>query len=279
MEDWMKPMLCIQGGSENGYLNNRYVAEGKLDGWRVIVHKDVLGDIRLYSGRNAANYTGQLPYLEEALDGLLPPDTAVDGELISPAGHSAVGSCMRTNHPHRPSTALPAMYVVVFDVLRVAGEDVRSWQWASRRRLVEQVTQHPGVLMHSMILPNRMALEVALNAGLEGVVFKDRQSPYINGRSRHWVKIKPQTTCDARVIGFKPGEGSFSGMIGAIEFELLDSGVKSRCSGFDMRLRQEITDHMGEWLGRIIEIKHHGITRDGKPRHPQYLRTRDDLAV
>jgi ATP-dependent DNA ligase len=236
--------------------------------------------VRLFGGRNGSEYTGQVPYLEEAVGRVLPQDTFIDGELLSPKGHGAIQSSMTTTHAHRPSEALPELFFAVFDITRVQGIDIRSKPWGQRRRLVEAVgLEYEPLLRLSLLLPNDRALEIALNAGAEGVVYKQRNSAYVNGRSSTWVKVKPQETAEAIVVGFKPGEGSFAGMVGALEFALLDGGVHSRCSGFNMATRQDITDHPDRWLGTVIEIKHHGISKDGKPRHPQFLRRRDDRDV
>ena len=40
----------------------------------------------MWCGRNGSNYTGQLPYVESDLIDLLPPDSAVDGELVGQRG-------------------------------------------------------------------------------------------------------------------------------------------------------------------------------------------------
>lgn len=276
MDHTLLPMLAVQG-KKGAIYGEDWIAEGKLDGWRMIVHKTADGKIRIWGGRNGNEYTGQVPYLEAILENIIPLDTVVDGELISPMGHGAVQSSMTTLGAHIPSVALPALRLIMFDVLRLEGNDIRSLPWHQRRRVVDHIGNGADKLVSvSMVLPNDIALEVALNAGLEGVVFKAKSSSYINAKSSMWQKIKPQETLDAKVVGFKPGEGSFAGLVGALEFEILGSDVQSRCSGFDMAVRREITAHQEEWLGKIIEVKHHGLSKDGKPRHPQFLRVRED---
>ena len=125
------------------------------------------------------------------------------------------------------------------------------------------------------------AHEQMLKLGLEGSVCKRTDARYVNSRSNLWVKIKPQATAEAKVMGFKPGTAgsAFDGMVGALELEMLDSGARTRASGFDLATRREITENPDRWLNTVVEIKHHGLSADGVPRHPQFLRRRDDRAA
>lgn len=278
MESWLKPMLCtpvdvVPTGDE-------WVLEGKLDGWRGVAHV-THARTDLYGGRNGSSYTGKLPYVEELLTAALPLDSAVDGELLGGSWGDVQGIMTRGTGGHVPSKAIPALSYVVFDILRHDGDDLRAQPWSARREILESIP-FADYGEHVQITPYGPASdelhEKMLALGLEGSVCKRIDSAYYSGRrSPLWAKIKPQATADAKVIGFKPGtKGSlFDGMVGAIEFEL-PNGMKSRCSGFNMQLRRALTDNPDAFIGRTIEVKHHGETVEGKLRHPQFLRFRDD---
>ena len=280
MEAWLRPMLC--GSADVVPTDPKWVLEGKLDGWRFVCHRRT-DNVRAYAGRNGSRYSGQVPYIEADLIDLLPPDSAVDGELIGRRGWGDVQSVMtRGGGPHTPSRALPALLYVVFDVTRWAGEDLRSKPWSERREVLDRIGG--GVLdgLSVNVAPYAPASEEAheqmLKLGLEGSVCKRTDARYVNSRSNVWVKIKPQATAEAKVVGFKPGTAgsAFDGMVGALELEMLDSGARTRASGFDLATRKDITENPGRWLGTVVEIKHHGLSADGVPRHPQFLRRRDD---
>ena len=167
---WSLPMLAVQAKTDATFSEATYVAEAKFDGWRAGFYKDRDGALQLYGGRNGHEYTGQIPYLEAVVRELLPHDTFVDGELLSPMGHGGVQSSMTTKYPHRPSAALPELYFVAFDVLRSAGEDVRRVSWSVRRDLLEDLLApllDSQRIKASIILPADSALEIALDAGLE----------------------------------------------------------------------------------------------------------------
>ena len=280
MNPHLLPMLAGRAFQEVPTTGFRSIAEPKLDGWRAIIH--VTADrVRVYGGRNGSEYTGRVPYIEETLNHL-PADTVLDGELISPMEWGMVQSIMTTQQPHAPTPTSPAVQFYVFDMLRLDGQDLRSFVWKDRRKLVEtkSIYSRSSLVRPTLVVPatNEMLVEV-LSLGFEGLVLKDPQSPYVNRRSTLWAKVKPQLTTEARVIGFKAGKtgGAWDGMVGAFEIELLDNGAHTtvKC-GTDAR-HVEATEHPERWLGAIIEIKHHGMLDSGKPRHPQFLRRRTDL--
>lgn len=297
MDPTMKPMLC--GKADVPPEGGEWVAEGKLDGWRVIAHhRDAQtatgGAIDLWAGRNSSPYHDKLPYLTEQLRVLLPGDTVVDGELIGARGWGDVQSVMTGGGVHRPTAGLPALNYVVFDLLRVAGTDARRQTWEQRRSLLERLDfdSQPNIMLSPAGPSSMDALDQMLDVGLEGLVCKRKDSIYVNTRSSLWIKVKPQTTDEARVVGGKPGEagGRLDGLIGAFEVVMLnddgsDGAATTVKCGTD-QLHADATTYdpnsnvpqlAPHWLGRIIEVKHHGINPDsGVPRHPQFLRVRDD---
>jgi ATP-dependent DNA ligase len=126
MDARWKPMLC-EPAEAMPTSPDGWVLEPKFDGWRAIVH---LGDngVVLYGGRNGNSYSGQVPYIEQALADNLPPNTVLDGELIHPDGWGSVQSAMTTRG------GLPGITFVAFDVLAVNANDVRALEWENRTR-------------------------------------------------------------------------------------------------------------------------------------------------
>lgn len=271
-----------------------WISEGKWDGHRCIVERDTDGVVRLYgrpqrNGESADN-TGHLAYLDCTLAQILEPDSCVDGELISPrrgvgGGRAHVQSVMFRRHPHVPSAVSPALQLVMFDVLRLAGEDLRSRPWHQRRSRLEQLAAGPHVAV-SPVLPVEHALAIALETGLEGVVYKRRDGLYVNRRSKAWLKAKFVETCEAVIRGFKAGKagGQWDGKVGAFEVEVLDGDLRPagvfttvKC-GTDAR-HLEATDHPERWFGAIIELRHLGFQESGVPLSPQFGCRRDDLLL
>ena len=59
------------------------------------------------------------------------------------------------------------------------------------------------------------------------------------------------------MIGFNPGEGKFTGMVGSLIVASSDRKVEVAISGFSDALRKEITDNFDtEWFGKICAVKY-----------------------
>lgn len=285
MDAWLRPMLAEQ--APDVPTGDDWIIEPKLDGWRIIIHRDRVS-VKVYGGRNASDYTGKLPYIEGVVS-RLPEDTVVDGELVADEGGSGgVQSIMASNGVHHPTVLSPPLTVTLFDVLRVNGQDVRALSWQERRAMLEAAQfKGPLVFTSKPVPASEQAHDGYLAQGYEGSVAKKITSKYVSGsRAPSWLKIKPQTTADAVVVGFKPGTGSRAGGVGAFEIEMLDpanaipNGVRTRVgSGLTDQQLAEINADTGAWMGARVELAHHGLGKTGKPRHPVFLRRRDDLDV
>jgi ATP-dependent DNA ligase len=280
MESWLMPMLCAT--ADEVPEGPEWVIEGKLDGWRFVCHRTGEG-VRAFAGRNGSNYTGQVPYIETALMDLLPPDSAVDGELIGRTWGDVQSVMTRTGGAHRPVRGLPALTYVIFDVTRLGGQDLRQWSWDMRRVALEATFDAVEANTHLSLNPYGEASEAAhvamLDAGLEGSVFKRRDARYVNSRSPQWAKLKAKETCEARVIGFKAGKVGtrWAGKVGAFTVQLLDEPQATttvKC-GTDAR-HNEAHEHPDRWLDAVIEITHLGLGAEGVPRSPNFLRRRED---
>lgn len=273
MDPALKPMLAT-AGKAFPHIGN-WTLEPKLDGWRYVAFNDEHGDLHCYGGRNGSEYTGQLPYLEEQLADMLPPGTAVDGELIGEEWGDVQG-WMTRNAPLNGETPLE---MVVFDIPRLCLRDIRNATQPQRTAALDvfEWDDYPHISRMEALEATAAMHTKVIDEGYEGSVWKSDLATYSSGRrSPMWLKFKAERTDEARVTGFKAGDGEFKGMIGAIEFEFLGNGVASRASGMDLETRKDMTDNPANWIGAIIEVKHNGFMKSGKARHPQYLRRRDD---
>ena len=72
------------------------------------------------------------------------------------------------------------------------------------------------------------------------------------------------------VVGYKPGKGKYSGMVGALEVRIEDGKrvfIGSGLSDADRRQPPAI--------GSVIVFRHHGFTVNGIPRFASYWRMTD----
>lgn len=275
MDAALKPMLA---DTADGLPQNDvdWVLEPKFDGWRTVVLCNGSA-AHVYGGRNGNEYTGKVPYLETALREALPSDTAIDGELICHAGFEGVGSIMRRNGPHVPSAMDPALQLVVFDITRINGNDIRQLEWAQRRQLLELIEWPAGIYAS----PTGEATEAAhlkmLDLGMEGSMLKHREGRYSSGtRSNVWQKLKAIASEDCTIIGWEESKTQ-AGRVGALEVKLA-SGVKTTVgSGLTDKMKDDILANFeANYLGKTVEVTHNGVLKSGKLRHTRFGRMRDD---
>lgn len=269
----IKPMLCKVAKAIPEPARD-WTMEPKLDGWRFVFDIDEQREVTAYTRRelrlgNPAIYV--MPQVTGALRALFPADTALDSEVI------VVGTDKQSTDVATALARNGHLRAVVFDVMRLAGHDIRHLPWHQRRHLLELAISgepiDPVVLMPSN-KPSQRLLDGWLEQGLEGAVLKHRESTYVGKRSARWLKIKPQQSRDLVITGFAAGGGKFSGQVGAVEFE--HKGRTGRASGMNDALRQEMTDHPERFIGQVAEFAFHGLTKHGALRHPQFKRLRAD---
>jgi len=115
------------------------------------------------------------------------------------------------------------------------------------------------------------SLQSVVDAGGEGLMLHHQASKYLNGRSENLLKLKLFEDAEAIVIGYKPGKGKFKGLLGSIKVRNKEGKEFNIGSGFNMQQRE----NPPALLSRVT-YKHNGLTRNGVPRFPVFLRMRDE---
>ena len=122
-----------------------------------------------------------------------------------------------------------------------------------------------------------------VNAGFEGIMIKDVNSPYECKRNTFWMKWKPTITVDLTVVGLEEGTGRNEGRLGALVCEGVDDGKEISVnvgSGFSDADRDSLWSDRNLVIGRTVEILCDVITQnqDGtySLRFPRFVRFRDD---
>ena len=98
--------------------------EPKLDGWRCLAFHRLDGTVALQS-RKTKPLTTYFPEITAAVGEQIRPGTVLDGEQVIYREGRCDFTALRQRLTHRPRQLLAASYVV-FDVLAVAGRDLRA---------------------------------------------------------------------------------------------------------------------------------------------------------
>ena len=180
--------------------------EPKWDGFRGILENDG-GELALWS-RNARPLLRYFPELRPLGD-LLPPHSAVDGEIvIARDGVLDFDSMQLRLHPaesrvRRLSAEIPADFVA-FDVLLWDGEPIWKQPLEERRRALE--SKADGFRLSPRTSDADRAQEWLSSfeaAGLDGVIAKRLGIPYLPGSREGVLKIKPYKTADCVIVGLR----------------------------------------------------------------------------
>lgn len=113
----------------------------------------------------------------------------------------------------------------------------------------------------------RDLLQAAHRMGVEGLVFKHRESPYVEGqRSDHWRKLKFTYTADVVVHKVNRGRNDEGREVGNIAFGMPDGTILGACSAIGK-------PHVE--VGQVIEVKYLYFT-GASVIQPRMERVRED---
>jgi bifunctional non-homologous end joining protein LigD len=291
-----------------------WIYEVKWDGMRAVTEVAPAG-VRAWSA-NGRDSTAAFPELG-ALADALPVEATVDGELVA-LDDEGRPSFERLQHRMHVTSVADArrraeevrVAYVVFDLLRLSGHDLTDRPWSDRRHLLDQLADDLplGTDVAQVYDDGPSLLAVCEERGLEGVVAKRVDSPYIPGRrTRSWIKVKVRRHDEMVVGGWAPGEGNRAGRLGALlvgyhaapgDATLRYAGkVGSGFTGAELermgRLLAPLAQQecpfepvppvaqarLAHWVRPeiVVEVAYGDWTSDGRLRHPVYMGQRTDV--
>ena len=164
-----------------------WLHEIKHDGYRLIVQRDG-ARVRLFT-RRGFDWSDRFPLISDAARRLRIRSFVIDGEAVWLDGDGKSDFDKLHSRRHADEIRL-----VAFDVLAVAGFDIRRKPLEARKARLEKLLRKSD---NGIQLSEHMEGEIgpamfehACQLGLEGIVSKHRDRAYSAGRCSHWVKIK-----------------------------------------------------------------------------------------
>jgi DNA ligase D-like protein (predicted ligase) len=217
----------------------RWAYQLKFDGYRAIAFKRE-GKVSLRS-RNNNDFTNRYRSVPPGLANL-PNETVIDGELVAldDDGRPSFGALQNA-----VSSTTPIVYFV-FDVMVLAGRDVRGETLETRRELLERRVLprlgDPVRYIGELDANLRDLIESVKAQGLEGLVAKRRDSRYEAGlRSGAWLKMRINRGQEFVIGGYTIGTKSFDALIfGYYDGDRLIYVARTR-NGFTPALRGQLS--------------------------------------
>jgi bifunctional non-homologous end joining protein LigD len=222
-------LATLEGSVPEG---REWLHEIKLDGYRLIARIE-RGKARLITRRHQ-DWTHRYRSIAQAVGGLAVDSAILDGELVAllPSGLSSFQALQNSDKPAENTR----LVYYVFDLLYLDGYDLRRLPLAERKERLRELLDggEAAELQYSDHIEADGAafLRESCRLGLEGIISKRRDRPYVAGRSRDWVKVKclgreelviggfTLSTADRRGIGallvgyFHAGQLVYAGRVG-----------------------------------------------------------------
>ncbi len=302
----MRPMLASRGTAVP--TGPEWVHEVKWDGIRVLAEV-ASGRLRLTS-RNENDVTVAYPELHGLA--AVGHDVVLDGEIVAFADgiptFAALADRMHVRNARKAESLARTnpVTLVIFDLLRLDGEDLTDRPWSERReRLLALHLDADRWQVPTTYDDGRMLMEATRKQHLEGVVSKRVGSRYhVGRRTTDWLKF-PHRPTESYVVGgwrLETGSGHRLGALllgepgpGGLAYRgRIGSGLAGK-EGERLRklltplaadvspFRDEVprVDAAGtSWVRPevVVEVASLGVTRAGRLRQPAYLGIRPDLA-
>ena len=303
MPSRVEPMLATL--TDRPFSDPNWLFEIKWDGVRALARIEN-GALTLRS-RTGVDMDKRYPELASLPDVLAARQTILDGEIVAldTRGHSDFELLQERMHVRAPSKNLlsrvPVVYFV-FDLLYCDGYDLRETPLLDRKQLLYRLLRTSEQFRYSdhQLEHGKELFGLAEQNGLEGIVAKRADSPYVGDRSPYWVKLKITKTVDA-VVGGWSAPRSAALPFGSLLLGLYQ-GKKLRFighvgSGFDTKKLKEVTSKLQDfaapacpfdtvpetnerpsWVSPVLvaRVKFSGWTQEHSLRHPVFLALRED---
>ncbi|MBA3820099.1 MAG: hypothetical protein H0X17_14490 [Deltaproteobacteria bacterium] len=278
--------------------------EQKFDGYRILADRS--GDRVQLLSRRFKDWTAEFPTVARAVAALRTDRVVLDGEVavLMPDGRTSFQGLQNAFGGDGANVVY-----FVFDVLAIGDEVLTSLPLEQRKarlaKLVKPARGAPGVIRYSdhVVGQGPAFFGLACQQGLEGIISKRRDRPYVPGRGKTWVKTKCLLRQELVIGGFTDPEGHRSG-IGALLTGYYDGGrlvyAGKVGTGYTHKLLTELRELLEPdeqqtspfspappraWTGpsrhwvtprHVGEVAFSEWTTDGRLRHPSFQGLRHD---
>jgi len=270
--------------------NNRWVAEEKYDGTRLLMHITPEGN--RFTTRRISEKTGRymertnnFPHLRD-IDLPNLHGTVLDGEGYAPdktfhSTQSIIGSSPEKSWMKQ--LKIGNLEYWVFDIVRFKGQDVTDKPYHIRLTYLQEAmndivrTERGGKYIKRSPqkgIDKHLWYHGLIHGGKEGIMLKNLDSIYYDHKGL--VKVKKSQRWTMIITGYKDGNGKHTGKVGSIGVGFYGEEQLTYAGGISDELRDEITANKEKYLGRVVECEAQELTNTGSLRHPRFIDFRID---
>lgn len=180
---------CLPSPSRRPPKGPEWVHEIKHDGYRMMARRN--GEKVWLFTRRGSNWTGRYPRIMAAMEQIKATSALIDGEAVW-CDKDGIASFDKLHSRSRDAEVI----LIAFDLLELDGQDLRELPLAERKAKLQKLIARSQALRYSEHLAGdgQQIYEHACKLGLEGIVSKRLDFPYMSGRSKSWLKTRnPQS--------------------------------------------------------------------------------------
>ena len=300
MKDY-KPMLA--GEIQSPFTSPEWIFEVKWDGIRALIH--INKTLRIQS-RNNKELLSRFPEFREIED--QEESMVLDGEIIvmKDGAVSFKAVLERTQASNKRdieyrSKKMPAT-LVIFDILELNGVSLLEKALMERKKLLrENFKEGKHTLISDHIdTQGEDYYKAVIQKGLEGIIAKKKNSKYVQGRSKNWLKIKNVKSVECIIAGYTKGSGNRESTFGALLLGLYDKReliyIGRVGTGFSQKTLEHLREHFQDYIIKeahfiesdipkestwlkpelVCTVDYQEVTEDIRLRMPRYKGLRED---
>jgi bifunctional non-homologous end joining protein LigD len=276
-----------------------WIFEIKWDGYRAVADLQPK-KIKLYS-RNGLSFSEKFPVIAEALTEIK-HNAVLDGEIVL-LDEKGKPSFQKLQH-YEDNTHLPLVYYV-FDILFLHKKDIRHLSLLQRKKLLKELlSKNKNAVIRycdHIAETGKAMFKAAVQKKLEGIIAKKIDSEYLCGiRSKDWLKIKHQNSCEGIIVGYTQPRNSrkYFGALVLAQYEGDELKYMGHTgTGFDQQGLKGLWNKMQPLISNkspfkekvkvnmpvtwikpklVCQLSFTEVTENGLLRHPVYLGLRND---
>jgi len=198
----MKPQLASE--TDTPVTGEGWLHEIKFDGYRTIAMlRD--GAVKLLT-RTGIDWTDRYGQLADAFPALPAKTAILDGEIVV-VDESGISHFADLQQSLSDGTS-ERLTFFAFDLMYLDGYDLTAAKLVDRKALLESllagiVTPSSAIQFSDGLVGDAQALyDHATEIGLEGILSKRLDAPYLQARSKTWVKTKAKLSGDFSIVGY-----------------------------------------------------------------------------
>ena len=274
----IKPMLAYKVDKKPVDWSEKVFLQPKLDGVRCIFTKNGAYSRTGKEFKNVRHITYDLQDFFSKH-----PFTLLDGELYNHALNNDFEKIISLVRKQKPTeddmrNAQHLVQYHVYDKITLAEGPVyeQRFNWLTTNLpIAASLTLIKNTLVSSYD-EAKMLHSVHLAQGYEGSILRLNKS-YEQKRSYNLQKFKDFHDTEATIVGYVPGKGKFTGLIGKFLMRD-DEGIEFGCpigKGYNFQDRRNILENVQDYIGKRATFTYFERTKANSYRHPLYKTLRN----